>query len=146
MIKVDDKTVEIRGKLLEIINDLINVMKVIRKAEDDERRVDELLTIAIEFSKKNPREITPEYEKTVCEIVRERLSKEAPIEDWSKVQVDTKVWVRDGDEEQWKPRYFAKYENGKVYAWHDGATSFSAQNSKACICWKYVKLAEENDD
>lgn len=77
MIKVDDKTVEARGKLLEIINDLINVMKVIREGvppENDEKRIDELLTVAMELSKKNSGEITPEYEKTVCEIVRERLS------------------------------------------------------------------------
>mgnify|MGYP001514608580 CR=1 FL=1 len=35
--------------------------------------------------------------------------------DWSKVPVDTKVYVRDSDSDPWKPRYFAKFEGGKIF-------------------------------
>jgi len=37
--------------------------------------------------------------------------------DWSKVEVDTPIFVRNSIEEVWKCRYFAMYENGEVYAW-----------------------------
>lgn len=61
--------------------------------------------------------------------------------DWSKVPVDTKIWVRDSEYGQLLPRHFAKYENNKVYAWCTGATSFSAKGN--VTEWKYAKLAEE---
>lgn len=61
--------------------------------------------------------------------------------DWSKVPVDTKIWVRDSEYEQLLPRYFAKYENDEVYAWCAGATSFSAGDE--VTEWRYAKLAEE---
>ena len=67
-----------------------------------------------------------------------------PETDWSKVPVDTPIYVGDTMEEVEKkkwPRYFAKYENGKIYAWADGMTSFTTQGSM--IDWSYVKLAEE---
>lgn len=64
-----------------------------------------------------------------------------PEVDWSKVPVDTKIWVRDSKCEEWVPRYFAKYENGVFGAWNSGATSFSAEDS--VTNWKYAKLAEE---
>ena len=51
---------------------------------------------------------------------------EPPI-DWSKVAVDTPILVRDSANLEWIKRYFAKYENGSVYAWSDGATSWSSE-------------------
>lgn len=66
-----------------------------------------------------------------------------PEVDWSKVIVDTKIWVRDTEYNKWKPKYFAKYEDGVVYAWAGGATSFSAEHEDR-IPWNYVKLASEN--
>ena len=63
---------------------------------------------------------------------------EPPV-DWSKVAVDTPILVRDSREEAWRKRHFAKYENGIVYAWDGGATSWSAERS---IYWKMAKLAE----
>ena len=63
--------------------------------------------------------------------------------DWSKMPVDTKVLVsRNG--EDWYRRYFAKYENDKVYCFDSGATSFSVQDDNFDISpWEYVKLYEE---
>lgn len=66
-----------------------------------------------------------------------------PEVDWSKVIVDTKFWVRNTEHDKWEPKYFEKYEDGVVYAWAGGATSFSAEH-KDRIPWNYVKLASEN--
>ena len=71
---------------------------------------------------------------------------EEPETDWSKVEVDTPILVRyseDGDEE-WIKRHFAKYENGKVYAWFDGCTSWSTEGHM--VIWNYAKLAESEEE
>ena len=59
------------------------------------------------------------------------------LTDWSKVPVDTKILVRNYKENKWKKRYFAKYENGTVYAWYNGGTSYSQSDT---IDWDCAKL------
>ena len=60
--------------------------------------------------------------------------------DWENIPIDTPLLVRDGSG-AWKRRYFAKYENGKIYAFAQGRTSFSG--SKDCVTsWKIAKLFE----
>lgn len=59
--------------------------------------------------------------------------------DWSKIKVDTPILVRQGKTGDWLERHFAKYENGNVYAWVDGQTSWTGADE---IKWKYAKLAE----
>lgn len=61
--------------------------------------------------------------------------------DWSKVEVDTKILVST-DNIKWYRRYFAKYENGKVYAYPNGTTSFT-YDCHEVLPWKYAKLYEE---
>ena len=75
---------------------------------------------------------------------REWLNSEyvEPPVDWSKVAVDTQVLVRDSEEEAWRKRHFAKYEDNVVYAWVVGTTSWSAERS---TCWKMAKLAESEE-
>ena len=63
------------------------------------------------------------------------------VVDWSKVQVDTKILVSENGKD-WCRRYFAKYEGGRVYAFMDGATSFTG-SSENLLAWKYAKLYEE---
>lgn len=67
---------------------------------------------------------------------------ESPV-DWSKVPVDTKILVRDSENETWKKRHFAKFEDGKIFAWANGVTSFSVYNSDFTKEWNQGKLAEE---
>ena len=62
-----------------------------------------------------------------------------PQVDWSKVEVDTPILVRQGNNGRWLERHFAKYENGDVYAWVDGQTSWTGEDE---IKWNYAKLAE----
>lgn len=64
---------------------------------------------------------------------------EPPI-DWSKVAVDTPILIRDSSFSEWGKRYFAKYENGIVYAWSNGATSWSGDG---CTPWKLAKLPDK---
>ena len=77
---------------------------------------------------------------------REWLNSEyvEPPVDWSKVAVDTPILVRDSREEEWRKRYFAKYENGKVYTWLGGKTSWSAHRSNITD-WKMAKLSESEE-
>lgn len=70
------------------------------------------------------------------------IAEELGIVDWSKVEVDTPVFVRDSENDVWKCRYFAKYEYGKVYTWVDGRTSWSNRIADIPVCWKYAILAE----
>lgn len=67
---------------------------------------------------------------------------EPPV-DWSKVPVDTKVYVRDKENDKWLPRYFARLKYGNVYVYRCGATSFSAADKNDVYCWNFVKLAED---
>ena len=61
--------------------------------------------------------------------------------DWSKVAVDTPILVRDLGNNRWRKRYFAKYENGNVFAWNDGKTSWSNYDGEPTV-WNYAKLAD----
>ena len=65
-----------------------------------------------------------------------------PPMDWSKVEVDTKVLVRDWDNSEWVPRHFAKYKDGKVHTWNSGRTSFTIINEEDYIPWNQAKLYE----
>ena len=64
---------------------------------------------------------------------------EEPKVDWSKVKVDTPILVSESEDGDWYRRYFAKYKNGKVFAWSDGRSSWNETDVRA---WNYAKLAE----
>lgn len=68
---------------------------------------------------------------------------EPPV-DWSKVAVDTPILVRDSANLEWTKRYFAKYENGSVFTWSDGATSWSSEGYTTA--WKLAKLPERSSN
>ena len=64
------------------------------------------------------------------------------IVDWSKVEVDTPILVKDDCDDKWEKAYFAKYEDEMIYAWDNGRTSFSARNKEDTLIWDRAKLAE----
>lgn len=79
------------------------------------------------------------------DIAADTWNKEnTPDDDWDKVPVDTPIYVRDKYDNPWRKAHFAKYENGKVYAWDGGRTSFTSE--KLCSWWKRAKLAEEKEE
>lgn len=65
-----------------------------------------------------------------------------PVIDWSKVPVDTPIWVRDSEKSEWRKEHFAKYENGKVHAFSYQKTSWS---NTGIYCWEYAKLATDDE-
>ena len=68
---------------------------------------------------------------------------EEPEVDWSKVEVDTPILVRDNDSDKWIRRYFATHEGKSVYAWNCGRTSWTEEFTTG---WKYAKLAETEEE
>ena len=71
------------------------------------------------------------------------ISEWTPPVDWSKVKVDTPILVWEDNTRKYK-RHFAKYENGKIYVFTSGQTSWSAENYDTTT-WKYAELAEEEE-
>lgn len=66
-----------------------------------------------------------------------------PEIDWSKVKVDTPILVKEPEySNKWFKRYFAKYEDGKIFVWDNGTTSWTASGKDSICSWKYAKLAE----
>lgn len=68
-----------------------------------------------------------------------------PETDWSKVEVDTPILVRESINGEWQKRHFAKYEDGVVYAWSGGYTSWTTTYANTMMAWKYAKLAESEE-
>ena len=62
--------------------------------------------------------------------------------DWNKVEVDTKVLVRNKTDDNWLKRHFAKYEDGKVYVFKNGRTNW---NNEGITHWQETKLWEDNN-
>lgn len=62
-----------------------------------------------------------------------------PEVDWSKVENNEPILVRDGDDEEWNRAHFACYKDGKVHAWSGGKTSWTASSY---MHWMQAKLAE----
>lgn len=82
------------------------------------------------------------YPEIAAQIVSDFVSN---LVDWTKVEVDTKVLVSQ-DGVSWFSNHFAKYENGLIYVWEGGRTSFSIRGcyeSSVVIGWKYGKIYRE---
>lgn len=71
---------------------------------------------------------------------------EEPKIDWNKIEVDTPILVRDAENTEWLKKHFAKYEDGIVYVWNLGRTSWSAPNDKSVSAWSYAKLVEDEKE
>lgn len=81
------------------------------------------------------------FSDTDCISARKKWANSEYVEppvDWSKVAVDTPILVRGNIFSKWAKRYFAKYENGRVYAWNNGTTSWSGDGSTTA--WELAKL------
>lgn len=73
-------------------------------------------------------------------LLEEYEEPKEPEIDWSKVEVDTPILVRDYEGQEWEARHFAKYEDGVIYSWDGGSTSWTSKGN--VTEWKYAKLAE----
>lgn len=70
------------------------------------------------------------------------IGKYLGITDWSEVATDTPVYVKLNRNDTWDKYHFAKYENGKVYCWSLGTTSWSTKSAEAYIPVADVRLVE----
>lgn len=76
--------------------------------------------------------------------LKPKEQKEPEEVDWSKVEVGTPILVKNYEDAEWKKRYFAEYSDGRVYAWANGQTSWTADGCK--LVWDCAKLAEVEND
>ena len=70
-----------------------------------------------------------------CRDLRKKWANSEYVElsvDWSKVAVDTPILVTYNGIHQWVKRHFARYENGRVYAWNHGKTSWTGEMCTVC--------------
>lgn len=68
--------------------------------------------------------------------------------DWSRVKVNTPIYVKSLISKEWVIRHFAFYKNGFVFTYKDGMTSFTVPNKETDVtAWVYAKLVEaESED
>lgn len=78
-----------------------------------------------------------------CETLAKQWLDEECKTDWSKVPVDTPILVKYAIAPGWLHRHFARYENGKVFVWADGATSWSTEDT-VYVDWTCARLCEDN--
>ena len=79
--------------------------------------------------------------KECSEVFKEWLEKEAKEFDWSKVEVDTKVFVSCNNK-TWSKAHFAFYdvENGSICVFPGGKTSFTNEDCNGYLYYPYAKL------
>lgn len=78
---------------------------------------------------------------TYAKLPEDELEEE-PETDWLNVLVDTRIFVKNNKDSIWFRRHFAKYENGKVYAYIHGQTSFTTGEYEI---WDCAELAEDKE-
>lgn len=64
-----------------------------------------------------------------------------PYSCWDDVAVDTKIFVKDLEYDEWIPRHFSHFENGYVMAFANGGTSFTCTQDET-TSWRFAKLAD----
>lgn len=62
--------------------------------------------------------------------------------DWSKVLVDTPVWVRDCEKARWNSRHFKEVDNGYYSCFHGGLTSHTTHITSP---WVLISLTEPKE-
>lgn len=79
---------------------------------------------------------------TILTWMNEEYVDPAERVDWSKVAIDTPVLVRDDENDLWRRRYFAGYNNNEVYVFSNGTTSYTCTDDEKPVVYKHARLAE----
>ena len=66
------------------------------------------------------------------------------IIDWSKVEVDTPVWVRESNNDSWQPRHFHSFIDGMYACITNGYSIHTTQDKNVTFSWKYCSLTDHN--
>ena len=64
--------------------------------------------------------------------------------DWGKVEVDTRVWMRESKTEGWKAGHFFGVVRGKPHVFDHGTTSHSTLGG--VTCWEYTTTHRPKDN
>ena len=64
--------------------------------------------------------------------------------DWSKVAVDTPVWVWREKKENCVKRHFSNYKDNLYLCFYDGTTSHTSFSSSPLTNWEYCSLTDPN--
>ena len=76
------------------------------------------------------------------EIPEEAFEKPLP-----KLEIDTKVLVKNDGDEKWNKRFFAGWTtDGRIKCWYGGATSWSADDENDYSTWSEWKLPKDTKD
>lgn len=84
----------------------------------------------------------------VCPINFKNWAKaeyEAPEIDWTKVPENTRILVRDRDNNPWLNAHFAYYRNGHVFAFPYGRTSWTIAPDMTICPWNCAEIADPNE-
>lgn len=73
------------------------------------------------------------------------IEKELGIVDWSKVPVDTPIVVWDNGDFTKEKRHFAKYQNGRLYAFGNGQTSWTTSDDDIAT-WDNARLLHVDNE
>ena len=68
-----------------------------------------------------------------------------PEIDWTKVQENTRILVRDRDDNPWFNAHFAYYRNGHVFAFPYGRTSWTIAPDMTICPWNCAEIADPNE-
>ena len=82
---------------------------------------------------------------TALELMEKHAEPEKIGINWNEIPVDTPILVKNHRDEPWLRRYFAKYEDGLIYAWSVGRTSWTANTVAHTTSYAYAKLAKEEE-
>lgn len=68
-----------------------------------------------------------------------------PEIDWTKVPENTRILVRDRDDNPWINAHFAYYRNGHVFAFPYGRTSWTIAPDMTICPWNCAEIADPNE-
>lgn len=78
-------------------------------------------------------------EEHIKNVMTFKLSE--PEIDWTKVEKDTLIEVKDFETDDWIKRYFAYYYNGQVFAYINGCTS---KTETSVAPWGQARIVESD--
>ena len=98
--------------------------------------------VALVFDQNNNSEFAISLTKNLKEFIYATSNLDlVPYSVWEDVPVDTKVFVKNFEDNKWIPRHFSHFENDYVFTFVNGATSFTS-NREETTYWRFAKLAQ----
>ena len=137
--KVGDRVWDIRfgwGKIIEVDKDILDPYAIKVKFDNEE------MTYYDADGYYNVNDINPTLFWNEFEIPEEVFKRPLP-----KLEIDTKVLVKNNGDEKWNKKHFAGWtDDGRIKCWFGGCTSWSTYGKKYHTIWNFWKLPEDKKD